>query len=270
MIDNIMLTNIILTRLKNKNGFTMVEILMTLVVVSIIGIIITGSFVAGNQIKNKQDGIVEIQQNVRVALHFISREMKMAGYESDSHWNPGANKTTTQITTAPNGNQTSITFSYMLDSAQDLDNDGTIDNPIDINGDGILDNGQAATMSYSLIPVNPLDPTNNNLIRNVVVGPTNNTMAIASNINSITFSYFNDDGFGGRQWANIPANPTEASLPYTIAVGITIVTQSTRIDPKHPAAAELFTDPYTNIVFTEPTDQRRRHMASTIVYLRNL
>lgn len=240
-----------LIHLKKEDAFTMIELLMALLVVSIIGGIIAGSYVSGNQIKTKQDGIVEIQQNIRVALHLLSRELKMAGYEPATNWNSALFKTTNQITSL---NQASVSFSYVPDPL-----DPIASNPIDMNGDGILDNGQTIALTYNL--------NAGILNRNVSVGGGINTaMPIVSNISSITFSFFNDDGTGNRAWATNPA----VSPAYTVAIGITVVAESTRVDPKHPVAADLFTDPYTGTIYTEPTDQRIRRMASTVVNLRNM
>ncbi len=252
--------------IKNENAYTLIEISMAIFLVIIIGAIVTGSFISGNHIKAKQEGVIEVQQNIRVALHLMSRELKMAGYEPGTNWNPGTLKTTNQVIDT-NNDQTAITFSYALDTATDINADGNTDNPADIDGDGNLDNGLIATVTYSLLP----DPNNANitsLARNVVIGATNTTQFLVPNINSLTFSYFNDNGVGARAWAAAPA----AAPAFTLAVGITVVTQSTRqeSDLKQPIDNKIFTDPWTGVAYAEPADRFVRRMSSTVVNLRNL
>lgn len=62
------------------NGFSLIELLIAMAV----GLIILGAtysvFISQNKQMDKQDKIVELQQNVRAAIDMMSREVRMAGY----------------------------------------------------------------------------------------------------------------------------------------------------------------------------------------------
>lgn len=253
----------IITRATDNKAFSMVELLMGMLIVSIIGAVIAGSFISGNKIKNKQDNVVNMQQTFRLALYLIGRELKSAGTAMAANWS-AANVTTVtpddviRLNTIndPFNNQTSVRFRYRVDENIDVDWDGNGN----INDEVIV--------QYSLGPVG--SGTLNRTVTVVGGGllgidPTT-TWTVASNINTIIFSFYNDNGSGTRAWATTPA-----TLPaYTVAVGITIVAQSVLPDEEITAVARQFTDPYTGTTFTSPADQFRRRMASTVVNLRNI
>ena len=122
-------------QLKNYNkGFTLVELLVSLVVS---GIILTGVYSAFRTQQNSylvQEQVAEAQQNLRASIGFIARDLRMAGYDPTGSGN----------------------FSITDIRSRDLDNglDNTsAGNPaitfqIDLNSDGILDTNE--TFSYSL------------------------------------------------------------------------------------------------------------------------
>ncbi len=65
----------------NKKGFTLVELMITMV----ISLIIMGAIFSAYQIQQKtyaaQNQVTEMQQNIRVAMDFLLREIRMAGYD---------------------------------------------------------------------------------------------------------------------------------------------------------------------------------------------
>lgn len=66
--------------LDGLRGFSLIELMISMAV----GLMITGAtygiFISQDKQLNKQDKIVEMQQNVRAAMDMISREVRMAGY----------------------------------------------------------------------------------------------------------------------------------------------------------------------------------------------
>jgi type IV pilus assembly protein PilW len=92
----------------NKNGVSLIELLVALV---ICGIVVVGSyrfFITQNRAYSVQDHVIEAQQNVRSAMEILLRDLRMAGYDDDS-----INSTIT-ITDPIIGplRDDSITFSY--------------------------------------------------------------------------------------------------------------------------------------------------------------
>jgi type IV pilus assembly protein PilW len=68
----------------NEKGITLIELLVALV---ICGFVIAGIyrvFVAQTRAYTVQDQVVEVQQNIRSAMEILLRDVRMAGYDSDS------------------------------------------------------------------------------------------------------------------------------------------------------------------------------------------
>jgi prepilin-type N-terminal cleavage/methylation domain-containing protein len=68
----------------DQRGITLLELLVALV---IFGIVAGGSyrlFVAQSKAYTIQDQVVEIQQNIRSAMEILLRDLRMAGFDSDS------------------------------------------------------------------------------------------------------------------------------------------------------------------------------------------
>lgn len=92
----------------NRNGVSLIELLVALV---ICGMVVAGSyrfFITQNKAYTIQDQVIEAQQNVRVAMEILLRDLRMAGYDDD-----GIHSTIT-ITDPIIGplRDDSITFSY--------------------------------------------------------------------------------------------------------------------------------------------------------------
>lgn len=223
--------------IKSEDGFTLIEILMAILLFSIIGVIMAGSFISGTRLKGSQEDVVEIQQNIRVAFHILARDLRMAGYEIAPNWDASLIRTANQIT----GNNQTINFSYIVN-----------DNRLDVNGDGLPDTGQLANLAYSIVGTN--------LIRN----DGTNQIPVATNINAVSFAFLDNTG----AWTNAP--PVDSTT--TRAIGITVIAQSARPDSDLPSVARPFTDPFLNgnpVIYTSPADQFRRRVGSTVVNLRN-
>jgi type IV pilus assembly protein PilW len=72
-----------LNRIDSK-GITLIELLVALV---ICGVVIAGIyrvFVAQSKAYTVQDQVVEVQQGIRSAMEILLRDLRMAGYDSDS------------------------------------------------------------------------------------------------------------------------------------------------------------------------------------------
>ena len=128
------------------DGFTLVELLITLVVS---GIIMTGVYSAFKTQQNSyvaQDQVVEMQQNIRSAFYIMTDELRMAGYDIDKN---GDDTDTAGITAA---SPTSITFTIVADldgvdnDGDDGDDDGDPVTP-DVPDDEI---GELKTITYDL------------------------------------------------------------------------------------------------------------------------
>ncbi len=73
-------------KITDIRGFTLVELMITLVISTMIIASISVSYVAQQKSQVVQDQVIEMQQNLRAAMLFLSSEVRMAGYKP-----PGVN-----------------------------------------------------------------------------------------------------------------------------------------------------------------------------------
>ena len=67
----------------NNKGLSLVELLVALVISSIIIGGIYTLFVSQSKTYSKQEQVVEVQQNIRVAMNIMVRDLQMVGYDDD-------------------------------------------------------------------------------------------------------------------------------------------------------------------------------------------
>lgn len=145
---------------RNKSGFTLVELLIAMFISSlVIGAIYT-TYEKQQKVYTAQDQVVDVQQNLRAGMNIMTREIRMAGYDSQGTGKYG-------ITTADAG-----TFSFTAD----------------VNNDGGSP-GSGETFQYSLYDSDG-DGTNDALRR------TPGGSTLANNIYNLEFYYLLSDGTG--------------------------------------------------------------------------
>lgn len=177
------------------NGFTEVELVITMVISSLVVSAIYSTFTKQLEIATSQDQVLAMQQNIRAASNLLSRQIRMAGYDLNKTANAGFKDAvsfsngatmTTQVFT--NGTQISFTA--------DLDNDGTIDQaPEDINGDGNNDLTEMEQISFRLNGTNlQIYSTRTGAIA---------WQTVAENIARIEFCYRDTNGVITANLANI-------------------------------------------------------------------
>ena len=63
-----------------KNGVTLIELLIALAASAILTAVLYGTFIRHQKIYTTQDQVADMQQNVRIAMDQMTREIRMAGY----------------------------------------------------------------------------------------------------------------------------------------------------------------------------------------------
>ncbi|MBI5374253.1 MAG: prepilin-type N-terminal cleavage/methylation domain-containing protein [Candidatus Schekmanbacteria bacterium] len=94
---------------KSYKGFTLIEIMVSVVLASIILVTLYSLFTSQQKTYNSQDLIVEMQQNVRTALDTMVRDLRTMGYGIPTVSNPSAIEAITSAT------ENSITFKVDMD-----------------------------------------------------------------------------------------------------------------------------------------------------------
>ncbi len=151
-----------MSKLVNKQGFTLVEVLIAMVIAGVVMSAIYYTYYSQQKSYIAQEEIAAMQQNLRVAMLYMEREIRMAGCDPTGFANAG-------ITTKDTGS-----MSFELDIRGDTegsDSDGDTDDPDEV-------------ITYSL--------AGTDLLRNDSNGAGN--QLIAENIDALDFVYLDRDG----------------------------------------------------------------------------
>lgn len=184
-------------------GFTLVELMVAMAVGSIIMAAVLTSFIAQHNVYIAQDEVVQMQQNARVAIDMMSRDIQSAGY-NPNHLTGTVGITTTGIN-ATTGVASTLTF--------------TRD-----NGAGVLE-----TVTYSL-------PTTKMLTLNTSLPPAGTTAAdwpaaIAEGISNLEFRYLDENGDPTNVFNNIRS------------IQMSIMAETAHTDLKSSPASQTYTTP---------------------------
>lgn len=244
--------------LRKNSGFTLIELLIVLVLSSIL---LAGSyrtFIAQQKAYTVQDQVADTQQNVRVAIDKMTREIRMAGYGNINYvLGLGVNGFTSVITIIPGPNQITIVGAFkqirrsngepivvssvsgnqvILDYATD-EFDGTAHRYISIGGiesntvqsrsGAILTLATALTQTHSPgSPVYKIQAITYDLGTSYgksVLRRNENTgggaQSLAENIENLQFAYYDKDGI-------VTATPADIRM-----IKVTVLAKTDRSDP---------------------------------------
>jgi len=217
-------------------GFTLIEILIALAISSIFlgGVYI--QFISQQDSYLAQEQVVEMQQNLRAGISYMTQELRMAGYDPYSSGAAG-------IETAE---ATRVVFSYVADD-DGLDND-------DADGDndtstGADETGELQTTTFDLYDA--YGDGDNDIGRQVGGVKT----AIAENIENLEFRYLDSDGA-------VVADPNDIK-----AVQISLLARVGKPD-RNFSNSKTYTSA-SGAVWGPYNDGFRRRFQIVTIYLRN-
>ncbi len=217
----------------NQKGFTLIEVMISLLISGIVMISIYSVFQSQQDSYVAQDQVAEMQQNIRAGVDMMLREIRMAGYDPDDLGTAG-------ITIAT---PTSVTFTLVAD-----------DDGVDNNSDGKIDeSGELKTIQYDLYDAYGDGDTD--LGRQIGATATSKR-PLAENIDNLEFRYLDSSG-----------NPT-AVLNNIRSIQLSILARADRPDRK--ILNTLSNTAKSGAVWGPYNDNFRRRISTTTVKCRNL
>jgi type IV pilus assembly protein PilW len=141
------------------DGFTLVELMISMAVGGIVMGAVMTSFLSQHRSYLAQDEVVEMQQNARVAMDLLTRDIRSAGYDPN---NLGAG-----ITVAGVNN---LVFTR---------DDGT---------------GALETINYTLVDAYDTESRNDGIVDDLGRDEGGGAMPVAENIEQLEFQYLDKDG----------------------------------------------------------------------------
>lgn len=229
----------VIGKYKDSLGFTLVEVMISMLISGIVMASIYTSFQAQQNTYLAQEQVAEVQQHLRAAINVMTGEIRMAGYNPTQDAAAG-------ITVA-----TVASFGF----TQDLDEDGVLTTVTfrlngDGDGDGIVDGGGVSTLGR-------------------VTGAGVVFQPIAENIEAIEFYYTLDDG-------TQTVTPTAATIPLIRSVQMTILARASQPDDKFtntrtytPASGTAW-DLNGAAAGNAPNDNFRRRILMKTIQCRNM
>ena len=235
--------------MNNRSGFTLVELLISLTLVSLVMTAVYSSYRSQQKTYLVQNQMAGMRQNIRAALYYMERELRMAGCDPTGNAGAGvviANDNTIQFTMDITGGESDL---------KDNDSDGTIDEAAeDIYPDG-LTTGTDEDITYALNDNNGDGDTDLERTDNGV------TRLIAENIDALDFVYLDKDS---AVLAAPVADPSDIR-----AVQITVVARTGQGDSNYSNGI-AYQNKQGTVILTAQNDSFRRIMMTTHIKCRNL
>jgi prepilin-type N-terminal cleavage/methylation domain-containing protein len=158
-----------------KNGFTMVELMVTMAIASIVLAGIYAAYSAQVRSHATQQAVLDIQQNLRSAIYYVQRSVRMAGYGANAGFVDNFDAFIEPYKSA-GASRTATTICFTVDD----DDDGEIDGTVATN----IDNVDNELIAYRL-------DANNTLLQ---YRPSlNSWIPISDNIQALNFIYLDRD-----------------------------------------------------------------------------
>lgn len=227
----------LLLRCTNQ-GFTMIELMIAMVVSLLALAAIYSTFLAQHQSYQVQNETADMQQNIRAAMYYMQREIRMAGNDPFNTDNFGfasgvstANANVIQFTADIGGG-----FSGEPNGVYEAGNENIQYNLADPDGDGV-----------------------NDLVRNNVM--------VARNIDAIDFVYLNAAGAPLNSGGGGVILPLYSQIR---SVEITVVARTDDPLLKGTTNNRTYQNQRNETIYVAPGDNFSRRRLATLIHCRNL
>ena len=216
-----------------QQGFTLVELMVTLVISFVIAGAAYSAYVFQQKSYVIQEDVAEMQQNIRVALAIMTREMRMAGYDPTFSGEYGIVSAT--------ANQ----FNFTSDLCQNGGVPGTCTR-----------GGQSITETYLYELYDSSGDGEDDALRRTPGGS-----AVADNIEHLEFVYVLRDGIRTQV-------PTPSEMKRIVSIEVSILARSPKQDHRYSDSQTYTTG--SGIILGPYYDKYRRRLIVTTLQLRNM
>jgi type IV pilus assembly protein PilW len=167
---------------RTSQGFTLIELVISLAIGSIVLAGLVSFFITQQKHYNVREQVAAMQENTRMGLDFMARELAMAGYDPAETSGAGivlANATTLQVTIDLNGNGTTadagenVTYGlYDYDKDGDQDLGRTVGGVTELIAEHIAALGFMYTLADGTVTATPADPSQIRVVAITLTGRT--------------------------------------------------------------------------------------------------
>jgi len=278
----------------NMRGFTLVELMVVVALTGIAVIAIYRGYQAFSQAADAQEQVIEMQQNLRIGMYWLEKDIRRAGMNEEDDENAGfevADEATLTFTMDLWGDDAATGEDFdTLDgldgtadgiiedttgdgdtnddgeqirysrSDEDADGDGEIDPGEDANGNGVLD-------KYLLREVWSCDAAGA-----CDFGPP---QVIINNVDALNFVYLDEDAEDTIDPDATPNDPATGRSVLTVPqmddirlVEVSLVVRTTNEDFRY-TNNEPYRNAQVSLIYTAPGDHFRRRLSVKQIKIRN-
>ena len=229
-------------RRNTQNGFTIIEVMITMVISSVLVTAVYQTFHSQQRSYTMQSEAAAMEQNLRGGLYLLTRELRSAGY------NPARAVPTNIgfVTTFPAPNNQFV-VNYATDTS-------TIAFTSDNNGNGVIDPNSNEQIAYrfnnATKALERFNDTN--------INPADKWEAVATNIDAVYYAYFDQNN-------NLTTNP--ANIRY---VEVSLLARMAKQDAKYINTTVYKNKQGVDLCPACVGDHYHRRLLVTTIQIRNL
>ncbi|MBF0233240.1 MAG: prepilin-type N-terminal cleavage/methylation domain-containing protein [Desulfamplus sp.] len=240
-----------------QKGFSLIEILIAMAIASILSLAMYSFNTNQTRSHVTQEAIVEMNQNVRAALHFMSSEIRMAGCDPSGDAGAGFLTNISGYVTTPSSTAIAFSMDFTGGEADGIDNDG----------DGVVDDSRESydgqCNSTGEMVRYRFDAGTNRILRGYWIndpGPLNpytgwsTDEELATAIDALNFVYLDENG---SVWPPAGGDPADIRT-----VQITVVARSGTVLPgfmlTHRDPAANYQNQQNDVIYTPPDEAARK------------
>jgi type IV pilus assembly protein PilW len=256
----------------NEKGFTLVELMVAVFLTGLAVIGIYRGYTSFSQSADTQEQIIEMQQNLRIGMYMIEKDIRRAGMEEEED----------EFAGFENAEESSVRFNMDLwgDDGASAENfatldalDGTTDGVIeDLTGDGdVADEDERLTYK--------LEDNDGDGLLDLVVTDENDAVdrIIITGVDALNIVYLDEDEGDTLDPDATPDDPATGRLPGGLAAGdlddiysvqIAMVVRTTNEDYRYTNNEE-YRNLQGDVIYQAPGDNFRRRMIVKQIKIRN-